>query len=192
MIRQDAVFDRTEQRRDRAEQEQRGEQGGQRVEREARARQRCYPDLDQFEAPCHHRLIETIRELAAKTREEEERRDEDSTRQRDQRLGVLAADLEQNQKDERVLEEVIVEGRKELAPEQRREAAGGHQGCGHSVDPLAKVPLGRPRMPVCALGSLNRPLLNMPILSSMNNVHKGTLIRSSITSSKILNIVHGG
>jgi hypothetical protein len=80
MIRQDAVLYRTEQRRDHAEQEQRGEQDGQRVECEARARQRRNPDLGQFEAPRHPRLVETIRELAAKTREEEERRDEDSAR----------------------------------------------------------------------------------------------------------------
>jgi hypothetical protein len=33
----------------------------------------------------------------------------------------LAPDLEQDQEDERVLEEVVVEGRKKLAPEQRRE-----------------------------------------------------------------------
>ena len=80
MIRQDAVFDRTEQRRDHAEQQQRGEQGGQRVECEARAREPRNPDLGQFEAPRHHRLIEAIRELAAETGEEEERRDEDSAR----------------------------------------------------------------------------------------------------------------
>ena len=38
---------------------------------------------------------------------------------------------EQDQEDERVLQEIVVEGREELAPEQRREAPGGHERVGH-------------------------------------------------------------
>ena len=37
---------------------------------------------------------------------------------------LRSADLEQDQEDQRVLQEVVVEGREELAPEQRREAPG--------------------------------------------------------------------
>ena len=128
------------------------------MEREARARERCNPYLSQLEAPRHHRLIEAVGELATETREEEERRDEDSARQCDQCLGILASDFEQDQEDERILQEVVVEGRKELAPEQRCEAAGGHQRCGHSADPLANVPFGSPRMPVWRRVSLNRTI----------------------------------
>ncbi len=38
---------------------------------------------------------------------------------------------EQDEEDQRVLEEVVVEGGEELAPEQRGEAPGRHQGIGH-------------------------------------------------------------
>ncbi len=51
-----------------------------------------------------------------------------------------AAELEQDQDDERVLEEIVVEGSEELAPEERREAARSHESAKHvSSPPAARV-----------------------------------------------------
>jgi hypothetical protein len=47
--------------------------------------------------------------------------------QRHQRGAGLAANPEQNEQHQRVLQEIIVEGGEELAPEQRRETARGEQ-----------------------------------------------------------------
>jgi hypothetical protein len=51
---------------------------------------------------------------------------------------MAAAEPEQDQDDERVLEEIVVERGKELAPEQRREAPSGHEVGGHGVDSGAR------------------------------------------------------
>jgi len=54
-----------------------------------------------------------------------------STRKRDESAAGFGPDLEQDQNDERVLDEVVVQSRQELAPEQRCEAARGHQRLEH-------------------------------------------------------------
>src|SRR5262249_54556721 len=51
--------------------------------------------------------------------------------QRDQRFRVGARKFEQDQEYERVLQEIVVEGAEELAPEQRRKAPCCHQGFEH-------------------------------------------------------------
>ena len=79
------------------------------------------------------RLVVTVGDLAAERGQEEIRRDEHRARERDQRLAMRAADMEQNEKDERILEEIIVECGKELRPEQRREAPRQHQKSGFRV-----------------------------------------------------------
>jgi hypothetical protein len=140
VVGQDAVFDRTEQRRDHTEQEQRHEQHRHRVYGEAQHRDQRDADLGELEALRHHRLVVAVGELAAERREEEVGRDEDRGRERDERLGLGAADLEQDQKDQRVLEEIVAEGRKELGPEQRREAPRHEQGRGHGVSAVQLGP----------------------------------------------------
>jgi hypothetical protein len=40
---------------------------------------------------------------------------------------MFFAELEDDEDAQRALEEIVVERGKELAPEQRREASGGHQ-----------------------------------------------------------------
>ena len=90
-------------------------------------------DFDELEPLRHDRLVEAVGELAAERGQEEIGRDEDRGRQRDQRLRIRAADLEQDQEDERILEKVVAECRKELAPEQRREAPRHQQGRGHGL-----------------------------------------------------------
>ncbi len=48
-----------------------------------------------------------------------------------ERFALMPADLEQDEEDQRILEEIIVEGGEELAPEQRRETFGEEQMFGH-------------------------------------------------------------
>jgi hypothetical protein len=137
MIGQNAVFDRAEQRADHAEPEQGNEQNDQRNDRwltgifagmdhKTKDRDRGDADLDEFQTPCHHRLVVAVSDLAAERRQEEVRRDEDRTRERNERLAA-GPHMEQDQEDDRVLQEVVVEGGEKLAPEQWREAPGQHQ-----------------------------------------------------------------
>src|SRR5262249_26018317 len=51
--------------------------------------------------------------------------------ERDQRLRVRAADMEQKEKDQRGLEKIVAEGREKLGPEQGREAPRHQQRRGH-------------------------------------------------------------
>src|SRR6516225_10001093 len=122
MIGKDAVFDRPEQRADHAEQKQRQEQQWQRVQLEPGDGDARRADFGELQPSRHQRLVEAISELAAEGRQQKKRRDKNAARQCHQRLGCLAADLEQDQQGERVLQEIVVEGREELAPEQWREA----------------------------------------------------------------------
>ena len=138
VVRQDAVLDRAEQRRDHAEQKQRREQDRDRVQPEADDAEAATPISASFTHLRDDRLVEAVGDLAAQPRQEEERADEHRRRQRHQRLAVTDARREQDQEHQRVLEEVVVEGREELAPEQRREAAGRHQGAGHRSNPLGQ------------------------------------------------------
>src|SRR6476620_5061783 len=131
MIGQDAVLDRTEQRGDHAEQEQRDEQQQHRMNAESEHREEGNADLSELEPPRHHRLVVAIREFAAERGQKEIRRDENRGGKRDQRLGVGASDVEQNEKDQGVFEEIVAEGGKELGPEQGREAPRQEQGRGH-------------------------------------------------------------
>jgi hypothetical protein len=81
-------------------------------------------DFSELQPSRNQRLIEPIGELAAEGRQQKERCDKNAARQCHQRLGCLAADLEQDQQGERVLQEIVVKSREELTPKQRREAPG--------------------------------------------------------------------
>ena len=122
MVGKNAVFDRSEQRGDHSEQKQRDEQQHHRMQAEADHCNERDPDLAKFEPPRHHGLVVAVSEFTAERGQEEVGCDEDRSRERDERLGVGAADVEQNEKDQRVLEEIVAEGREKLGPEQRREA----------------------------------------------------------------------
>src|SRR5262249_28652301 len=124
VIGQDAVFDRAEQRRDHAKQKQRDEHDPHRVQAENHHAEPRDRDFDELHVARDDRLVEAVGQLSAETGEEEERSDEYGGGQRDQRLAVLNAWCEQDQEHQRVLEEIVVERREELAPEQRREAPG--------------------------------------------------------------------
>ena len=102
-----------------------------RMHAEAEHRDEGNADLGELEPPRHHRLVVAVGEFAAERGQKEIGRDEDRGGERDQRLRVGAADVEQDEKDQGVLEEIVAEGRKELGPEQRREAPRQEQGRGH-------------------------------------------------------------
>ena len=83
MVGQDAVFDRAEQRRDHAEQEQRDEQrctAPSAAKKPSTAR-KATPISTNFSRCAIQRLVEAVGDLAAERRQEEERRDEHRRRQ---------------------------------------------------------------------------------------------------------------
>src|SRR5262249_2730786 len=82
---------------------------------------------------------------AAECGQEEIGRDEDRGRKLRQHVGLVSADLEHQQEDQRVLEKVVAEGREELGPEQGRKAPCREQGRGHDLIPVVCRGRSRPR-----------------------------------------------
>src|ERR1700761_8148012 len=134
-IGQDAVFDRTEQSGKRAEHEYGDEQQAQRMKGETGYRDRRGADLDKLDALRDKRLVVAVGELAAEAGEKKERRDQRRAGKRDQHRRIGTGNREQDDEDQRGLEKIIAEGGEELAPEQRRETARGHQRHGHAFSP---------------------------------------------------------
>src|SRR5262249_20377731 len=135
MIGQNSVFDRAEQgaahaETEKAEKEQadRDRVLADRVQPEAQHRERRHANLGKLDALRDHGLVVAVGHLAAEGREEEIREDEYRRGKRDQHMGGGARDLEQDQKDQRLLEEVVAERREKLGPEQRRKAPRREQG----------------------------------------------------------------
>ena len=145
VVGQDAVFDRAEQRRDACRTgTPRRTAARSEWKAEARDREPGDADLDELEplrhqAPCRsgrrvrRRAPERKKNGAIKVAPASVIRASESA----------PADLEQNDEDQRGLEEIVAERRKELAPEQRREAARRHQGRGHVFAVVVSC-LGRP------------------------------------------------
>src|SRR5262249_49280075 len=131
MVGEDAVLDRAEQRGDDAEQEQRDEQQQHRMQAEADDGDERKADLGKLEPLGHPGLVVPGGKLAAERRQKKVGRDEDRGGERNQRLRVRAADMEQKQKNQRGLEEIVAECREKLGPEQGREAPRHQQGRGH-------------------------------------------------------------
>ncbi len=127
VIGQDAVLHRPEEGGDHAEQEERQEQQRQRMEGEACDSHRGGADLGELQPLRHHGLVELVGELAAQCREDQEGQDEDGAGEADQSLPFGSRHLEQDQEDDRVLQDVVSEGREELGPEQRRETTRGEK-----------------------------------------------------------------
>ena len=129
MIRQDAVLDRAEQRRNDAEQKQREKQQRDRVQPEAGDRAvPATPISTSFSRCGDVGLVEPVGDLAAERRQDEERKDENRAGERNQRFGIVAGQFEQDQEYQRVLEEIVVERAEKLAPEQRRETPSTSSG----------------------------------------------------------------
>src|SRR5690348_212563 len=68
--------------------------------------------------------------------------DENDCREEDLEAGALSAEPEENEHDQHVADEIVVERREELTPEQRREAPRRHQGPKHD----GRRPMERERM----------------------------------------------
>ena len=109
MIRQNAVFDRAEQRSDRPVGADGNEQKHNRVDGEAGYRNGGNADLGQFQTPRYQRLVVTIGEFAAEAGKQKERKDQSRAGKRNQRFRIRPADLEENKEDERGLEKVVAE-----------------------------------------------------------------------------------
>src|SRR5262249_48314032 len=88
-------------------------------------------DLGKLQPLRHLGLVVAVGKLAAERREKKVGRDENRSGERDQRLGVRAADMEQQEKNQRGLEEIVAECREKLGPEQGREAPRHQQRRGH-------------------------------------------------------------
>src|SRR5215813_4283902 len=136
MVRQNAVLDRSEQRRKNPECEQRNKEDWQRRSRISEHGKRGDEYLGELQPLSNLRLVITIRQLAAECGQKEERRDEDRARKRDQRFRVGPVRLEQDDEDQRGLEKIVVECREELAPEQRGKPPRQKQGRWHATSLL--------------------------------------------------------
>ena len=131
MIGQNAIFDRAEQRRDDPEPEQRHIKQRRRSKGEPGGGDHLNEDFREFEPPGDQRLVMRIGELAAERRKRDRGQDENDGREQDLEAGLLAAEAEENEHDQHIANEIVVERREELAPEQRREPPRRHQGPKH-------------------------------------------------------------
>ena len=157
LIGQDAVFHRAEQRREHAKQEKRHEQKGDGMQQHAGGRDGRRAHLGKLDLLSDAGLVETVGELPAEPRQEEERKDEQGARERHGGATFLLAELEEHEKRQRVLEEIVAERGEELAPEHRREAARSHERGDHGKHLLAlrrstrSLPLSRVLMSSIAI-----------------------------------------
>jgi hypothetical protein len=123
-----------------AEAGQRDEQDRDRVQDESDRGNACNGDLGQLEVGGDRPFVVTVGQLSTKGGQNEEGCQQHDARQRYEdrcclRVGCgdLRAEAEQDQHTQCILEEVVVERRAELAPEQRREPAGRQQRLGHAA-----------------------------------------------------------
>ena len=132
MVGQDAVFDRPEQGGDAAEAEQREIEQVQRAEIEARGGDHLHADFREFQPARDQGLVVGVGDFAAYRRERNRGQHEDRDGERNLGAGVLCAEAEQDQHRQHLPNEIVVERREKLAPEQRREAPRGHQLAEHA------------------------------------------------------------
>ncbi len=87
-------------------------------------------DLGQLDGPYQRVLGELLAKLPAQRREQEERQDEQQRTQVDpnRAVAVAQAEFEQDGQDQRLLEQVVVEGTQRLGDEKRQEAPLAEQG----------------------------------------------------------------
>ena len=131
VLRQDGVLDWPEERRVQAEQEQRAQENVQAVQVKAERSDAHDRHFQHFHDPGQRRLVVLVGQLPGRCREEEEGEDEDPRREVGEQLGrkpCPARRLKGQQDDERVLEQVVVEGPEELGNEEGRETPRPEQG----------------------------------------------------------------
>ena len=93
-------------------------------------------------------MMRVVMRLSVGWHEDEKGCDEDCTRKRHKHLGALASEVEQDDDDQRVLQEVVVEGREKLAPEERCKAPASHERAEHDCV-LPRFPANRERRSYC-------------------------------------------
>ncbi len=133
MVGQDAVFDRAEERRERAKDEQGQEQDRHALEQEADDGDDAGAEFRQLEPLGEVGLVEPVRQFAAEPGEEEEGQDEEGAGERHERVGAMrggamarrAGRTPKDQKQQGVLKEIVIKSCEELAPEERREPPFG-------------------------------------------------------------------
>ena len=94
-----------------------------------------HADFRKLKALRHQCFVVAVGDLSSERGEKEIRRYKDRCGKRDQRFAGAAADMKQDQEYQRILEKIIAERRKKLAPEQWRETARQQQRCrfGHEL-----------------------------------------------------------
>ncbi len=154
VLRQDAVFQRTEESRLCSHHEQHGQQEASALQPEADCTEAHDEDLGELDQPDQARLLELVGKLAGEGREQEERQDEDAPAEDDELTGRERGALgerERDEDDECETEDVVVERAEELRREQWQEAFGCqqreliHNGPGTRSGPVVAPWLKNPR-----------------------------------------------
>ena len=162
-LREDRVLDRAEKRRMDAEERQRRKHQRQALAPEAHEPDDHDDNLEELDPADQPRLLDLVGDLSGRRRKEDERRDEDSTREIDECVGVECGQPRRVERDEnyqRILVDVVVGGAEELGPEEGRETtlaqeveliAGVHGRESRSEHSCAARDAGRlPARPHCA------------------------------------------
>ncbi len=142
MFRQKPVFHRPEERRNGSEPAERDIKKWQRAKPYPRRRDGLYEDFADLQAARDQGLVMRVGQFAGKAREEHRWQDENTDRQRDQRAGILSAEPEQDQRHQKITNEIVVEGRKEPGTRTGPQIAGCGEGKG-TQGLSAKVRRGR-------------------------------------------------
>ncbi|MNO67744.1 hypothetical protein D3C76_585550 [compost metagenome] len=129
-LRQDRILHRAEQRRVGPHTEQRHQHQPQMVGDKAQRTNRHDHDFGQFDCPDQRILGELLAKLPAQRRKQKKRQDEQQGTQvdPDRSVTIAQAELEQNRQDQRLLEQVVVEGTQRLSDEKRQETPLAEQG----------------------------------------------------------------
>ena len=123
-LRQDRVFHRAENRRVGAHGKQGKKHQRQIIEQKTAGADRHDQDLGQLDRADQGVLGELLAKLAAQGGEQKERQDKQQRTQIDQQCAVsLQAELVENGENQRLLEDVVVEGTQQLGEKERQKAS---------------------------------------------------------------------
>jgi hypothetical protein len=134
-----SVCHRAEQRRERAEGKQRHEQDRHALEQEADDGNHRGAKFGQLDPLGQVGLVEPVRQLATEPGEEEEGQHEKGAGERHERIGTMRRGAvyrrpcraPENEKQQGVLQKIVIEGCEKLAPEERREPPFGQKRTDH-------------------------------------------------------------
>jgi hypothetical protein len=129
MLRQDRIFDRSEEAGMDAHCEQGGEQQRDVVQDEPHRAEQHDRDFGRLDEPDDARLVHRVRQLPGQCGEDEKGQDEEPARDRVERrlLGLVIVDGVGRQDHHRRLVEIVVEGAQKLGDKQGQETAAAEQ-----------------------------------------------------------------